>query len=745
MDCSFDVPSLINVLSGADLTLVSSQFLLPSCHGLFIEPGSSARIESSLIGGARGYGIDNRGAVTVVRSQLAENRLSGLRTTGTTSTTRVDGSFIWGNGGHGLEVSSYAEVTDSAIGVRPEAGVLVSAGNVGDGIASNGGLDVRNTIVAHNDEGIVRFASAVGTITDSTIRDNRSNGLRMEGSNRTTMTGTALSANNVNCDVRPTAELTDGGGNTDDDGTCGTNHAPVANEDGYRTDEDEPLSIPAPGVLVNDTDVDGDDLEAVLVTAPPNAASFELRADGSFDYTPATDFAGTDSFVYAATDGTFSTEVTVTILVRAINDAPTIAMADALTAVSGEATRIEVVIADVDADDSELYGFDTTTPAVLVEVEHGTLTATAFSGAVVAPPTGPAIAIAGEVDAINKTLATLTYTPDDGYLGEDTVTATVDDRGENGAGVTGLRATGTTTITVVERNEPPIPAPETYETDEDNGLTVAAPGVLNNDIEPEGDAMTAILVTTTSSGDLTLDADGSFLYIPNDNFFGTDQFTYRVSDGVNTSSDVTVTIEVLAVDDLLEGSVDPAQVEFDEGGSASAIVTLTDADGPVGDTIVGARLLDSALGDVEVTGSGATWTVTVQGEPDAFGTTTLEIGFSDEAGGALLFVPVTINPLNDAPTILPIENQFTDEDTPFAFQIAIDDAETDVDDLELTIETDPANLAIITRTAQTPGLSVNPLPDASGETTVTLTLSDGLHSTPTCTTGCDRLAVRSAK
>ena len=78
------------------------------------------------------------------------------------------------------------------------------------------------------------------------------------------------------------------------------------------------------GVLGNDSDPNGDALTAVLVSGPSSAASFALNANGSFTYTPATNFNGTDTFTYRANDGTNNSNVaTVTITVNAVNDAPT--------------------------------------------------------------------------------------------------------------------------------------------------------------------------------------------------------------------------------------------------------------------------------------------------------------------------------------------------------------------------------------------------------------------------------------
>ncbi|MBI4307014.1 MAG: tandem-95 repeat protein [Chloroflexi bacterium] len=80
------------------------------------------------------------------------------------------------------------------------------------------------------------------------------------------------------------------------------NDAPVANNDAYSTTQDTTLNVAAPGVLANDSDVEGSALAAVLVANPTNG-SLTLNPDGAFTYTPNAGFAGTDSFSYKANDG----------------------------------------------------------------------------------------------------------------------------------------------------------------------------------------------------------------------------------------------------------------------------------------------------------------------------------------------------------------------------------------------------------------------------------------------------------
>src|SRR5207249_8190944 len=86
------------------------------------------------------------------------------------------------------------------------------------------------------------------------------------------------------------------------------NAAPVAGSGRFTRAEDTALTVGAPGVLGNDTDVDSATLTAALV-AGPSHGTLALNTNGSFTYTPAANFNGTDSFAYTASDGALSSNV----------------------------------------------------------------------------------------------------------------------------------------------------------------------------------------------------------------------------------------------------------------------------------------------------------------------------------------------------------------------------------------------------------------------------------------------------
>ena len=102
------------------------------------------------------------------------------------------------------------------------------------------------------------------------------------------------------------------------------NDAPVAVGDAYATAEDVPLVVNAPGVLANDTDIDGPALSAAIA-APAAHGTVVVNANGSFTYTPARTTAASTASRIATTDGTaLSNPATVTITVTPVNDPPVV-------------------------------------------------------------------------------------------------------------------------------------------------------------------------------------------------------------------------------------------------------------------------------------------------------------------------------------------------------------------------------------------------------------------------------------
>ena len=135
-----------------------------------------------------------------------------------------------------------------------------------------------------------------------------------------------------------------------------------------------------------------------------------------------------------------------------------------------------------------------------------------------------------------------TYMPELDYRGSDSFTFKAND-GTVDSNI------ATVSITVTPVNDAPMAVDDEYTVAEKETLTVAAPGILENDSDVDGDPLTAILVDTVSNGTLSLNADGSFTYTPDPYFNGTDSFTYKAFDGELESELAVVTITVTPVND----------------------------------------------------------------------------------------------------------------------------------------------------------------------------------------------------
>ena len=389
------------------------------------------------------------------------------------------------------------------------------------------------------------------------------------------------------------------------------NDAPVAANDSYSVNEDNVLTVAAPGVLGNDSDVDGDPLAAVLV-AGPASGTLTLNANGSFTYTPSANFNGSDSFTYQANDGTADSNVaTVSITVAAVNDAP-VAVNDGYS-VNEDAT-LNVAAPGVLVNDSDVDG--------------NPLTATLVSG-----PAGGSLTLNAN--------GSFTYTPNANYFGNDSFTYKANDG-------TADSNVATVSITVNSVNDAPVAANDSYSVNEDNALTVAAPGVLGNDSDVDGDPLAAVLVAGPASGILTLNANGSFTYTPNANFFGSDSFTYQANDGTADSNVATVSIAVNPVNDAPVAADDSFSMNEDGSLTAVAPGVLGNDSDVDGDPLTAVLVGGPASGSLTLNANGS-FNYTPNSNFNGIDSFTYRAN-DGTANSNVATVTITVNPINDAPT-----------------------------------------------------------------------------------------------
>ena len=288
--------------------------------------------------------------------------------------------------------------------------------------------------------------------------------------------------------------------------------APVAAHHFYTALEGTTLEVAAPGVLAGATDPSGKPLGTYNPSAMTTTdhGSIFLKTDGSFRYTPTQGYTGDDFFTYFITDGTqYSNAQSVAILIEPPGKSP-LPIDDHYTLEEG--TTLTVVSPGVLAND---LGIDKKAVAVVARPAHGMLSLNADGS--------------------------FAYTPAVNYTGPDAFTYRVDPFYDNLATVS---LSVTPTVVVIPVPLPPISAGDAFAATRNHTLNVAAPGVLGNDRDPAGAALTAILVAGPTHGTLTLKADGSFTYTPAANYVGPDSFTYRASDGTSTGNVATVSLTV---------------------------------------------------------------------------------------------------------------------------------------------------------------------------------------------------------
>jgi hypothetical protein len=284
---------------------------------------------------------------------------------------------------------------------------------------------------------------------------------------------------------------------------------PVANSDTLSVAFNTPATIDP---RTNDSDPNGFALTITSASTPSHGTAV-VNSGTSVTYTPGTGYYGSDSFIYAISNGHGGT-ASATVSVAVVNSPPT-ALNDTPATNENTAFTYDPRINDSDPDHDALTITATSTPS------HGTVT-------------------------INGGIS-LTYTPTTGFSGTDSFTYTISD----GHGHT---ATATETMTVTSVNQPPIANPAAIDIENDEVVGRITPTGSTNplmvDSDPDGDPLTVQSVTQPTSGAATATyTSNSVIYTYNravTELSATDSFTYTISDGHGhtATSTVSVTINV---------------------------------------------------------------------------------------------------------------------------------------------------------------------------------------------------------
>ena len=308
----------------------------------------------------------------------------------------------------------------------------------------------------------------------------------------------------------------------------------VANNDSDETSVNTAVDI---DVFNNDFDPQGDNFDVTDFTQPNNG-TVVYNNDGTFTYTPDTDFFGTDVFTYTICDDgnpQACDDAVVTITIP-MPDNDVVANDDAETTLPDTPVTIDILTNDFDPQG------DTFTITVVDDPSNGTVTQN---------PDG-----------------TVTYLPDPGFTGTDVFTYTICDDG-----VPQACDDAVVIITIEQLDNNVVAIDDNATTDQNTSVTI---DILTNDFDPEGNDFTITVVDDPQHGTVVENPDGTVTYIPDPDYVGTDVFTYTICDDASPTAcdEATVTITIDPVDNTVTANDDEISIETD----TPAIITVCSND-----------------------------------------------------------------------------------------------------------------------------------------------------------------------
>ncbi|HCM1298829.1 TPA: tandem-95 repeat protein, partial [Vibrio parahaemolyticus] len=515
------------------------------------------------------------------------------------------------------------------------------------------------------------------------------------------------------------------------------NDSPVAVDDTVSTQEDTVVTI---DVLPNDSDVDGDKLSIQSASVPEAQGKVEI-VEGKLVFTPAENFNGDAEITYTVTDGQLTDEAKVTVTVNPVNDAPIIKV-EAVESITEDAVNTDTVVATLTVRDTDtpedqltvslennsngyfvLVGDEVKLTQAGVDAVNNdelnlkdlTISASVSDGVnptandsdslVVnrvndAPTVENAIAdqvLSEDFDAYTIDLNEV-FKDSDSSLefsvsgnnsiqisivnGVATITPTADWNGSEALTFTATDPSGQSVSQTVNFTVAPVAdiVADKATVVEDTPTIIK---VLGNDTF-EGDGVVSLDANNgPANGLVSVNPDGSVTYTPNDNYQGTDSFTYIVTSG-GVSESTTVSVDVTPVNDAPVAKDDTAITDEDTPVTIDVLPNDNDIDGDK--LSIQSASVPEAQGKVEIVDGKLVFTPeeNFNGHAEIIYTVT-DGQLTDEAK-----VTVTVNPVNDAPTIKvdaveSITEDAVSTDTVVA-TLTVRDTDTSEDQLTVSLE-----------------------------------------------------------
>ncbi|HEY0156896.1 MAG TPA: Ig-like domain-containing protein [Thermoanaerobaculia bacterium] len=602
------------VLDGRDLAGAGTRRGMVRADALLQDAGSYsanfyAREGVSILGPASGsiFAVTSNGGTT---SKDAAGTINVMSTGGTVTASGNAFSATGANpGDQGGRLNIDAQ---SDVNLNTTKAVLAGDYASGQSLAAGGKINVRSYsggISWQNGTGDVRPVGSAATVPAA-----QQGSIALTYCTTVSTTGSTFPTNGAAVGAFPaTAQTCSPAGPALPSGEThpDCNDAPIVADDAYPVAEGGTLNVPAPGVLANDVDPDGDPITAVLVSGPAHASSFTFNADGSFSYTHDSSETLTDSFTYQATDGSAtSTVATVNITITPVNDAP-VAVND--TYPVNEGGTINYAAPGVLANDTDSDG-----PAMAAVLVSGPSHAASF----VLNADGSFVYVH---DGSETTSDSFTYKANDGTLDSNVATAS---------------------IVVTPVNDAPLANNDGPFTAAEGGSTGGS--VLTNDTDAENDSLTAVLVSGPSNASsFSLNPDGTFTYTHNGSETTTDSFTYKANDGSLDSNVATVAISITAVNDAPVANDDNGG-SVAEGGTLNGTSVLGNDTDAENDSLTAILVSGPANAASFVLNADGTFTYTHDGSETTSDSFTYKAN-DGSADSNVATVAITVTAVNDAP------------------------------------------------------------------------------------------------
>ncbi|MBT0083810.1 tandem-95 repeat protein [Vibrio alginolyticus] len=456
------------------------------------------------------------------------------------------------------------------------------------------------------------------------------------------------------------------------------------------TDEDVGITFSADDLLANASDVEGDALSISDISYSGDNGELVDNGDGTYTFMPNENFNGEVDIDYKVFDGTDEVDTHLDLTVIPINDVPVpgaplhTQMLENGTIII-EAKDLLSGATDVDGDILHIENL------LLVDQSQGTLTDNGDN--------------------------TFTFEPTSNFYGEVNLTFDISD------GQASAPSTAKIDVEIVNEG-PEVSGPVDAVVDEDGSITITQEDLLANATDVDGDNLEAVnLSTNDPNATIVENADGSFTITPSENFFGEIEFTYDVTDAIETvAADLNLTVN--PVNDLPDVPDLSFTTEDGEAITVTEAELLAQATDIEGDDLSVVNVTSSS-DTVQVTDNGdGTYTLTP--EQGFFGNVDLTFDVSDGTDVVAANIDLKVEFVNDAPEAAPIVADVDEDGSILVTQeMLLENAsDQDGDDLYATaLETNDPNASIVDNGDGT--FTVTPSENFNGDIAFTYEVSDG--------------------